>query len=47
MNPLIQNLLYKKVAEVVKKLCIVKDPAEHAVKLAGGEDQAVRSEKAF
>ena len=38
---------YKKVEEVVKKLCIVNDPAEHAVKLAGERIRTVRSEKAF
>ena len=38
---------YKKVEGVVKKLCIVNDPAERAVKLAGDRIGTVRSEKAF
>ena len=38
---------YKKVEDVVKKLCIVNDPAERAVKLAGDRIGTVRSEKAF
>ena len=38
---------YKKIEEVVKKLCIVNDPAECPVKLAGDRIGTVRSEKAF
>ena len=38
---------YKNFEEVVKKLCIVNDPAECAVKLAGDRIGMVRSEKAF
>ena len=38
---------YKIVEEIVKKLCVVYDPAERAVKLAGGSICTVRSEKAF
>ena len=35
------------VEEIVKKLCVVNDPAERAVKLAGDRICTVRSEKAF
>ena len=31
----------------MKKLCIVNDPAEHAVKVAGDRIKTVRSEKTF
>ena len=42
-----ENQEYKKVKEVVKKLCIDNDPAGHAVKPAGERIRTVRSEKAF
>ena len=38
---------YLKVEEIVKRLSIVNDPAERAVKLAGDRIGTVRSEKAF
>ena len=38
---------YKDVEEIVKKLCVVNDPAERAVKLAGDRICTVRSEKAL
>ena len=38
---------YIEVEEVVTKLCVVNDPAEHAVKAAGDRIGSVRSEKAF
>ena len=38
---------YKDVEEIVKKLCVVNDPAERAVKLAGDRICTVRLEKAF
>ena len=38
---------YKIVEEIVQKLCVVNDPAERAVKLAGDRICTVRSEKAF
>ena len=38
---------YKIVEEIVQKLCVVNDPAERAVKLAGHRICTVRLEKAF
>ena len=38
---------YRSVEEVVRKLCVVNDPAERAVKLAGDRIGTVRSEDAF
>ena len=38
---------FKIVKDIVQKLCVVNDPAERAVKLAGDRICTVRSEKAF